>query len=51
MSLKIAKMQKLTFELATVESDQHASEWASPVYRFKVYKYGGIQMEVYSFTS
>ena len=21
------------------------------VYRFKVYKYGGIQMEVYSFTS
>ena len=30
LSLKIAKMQKLAFRLATVESDQHAGEWASP---------------------
>ena len=30
LSLGLAKMQKLTFGLATVECDQHAGEWASP---------------------
>ena len=29
-------MGKLTFELATVESDQHAGEWASPGYVIRV---------------